>query len=348
MIYSNESLMKRAVALARNGLGTTAPNPAVGAVVVKDGRIVGKGYHKKAGEAHGEVVALDSAGKLAEGGTIYITLEPCNHHGKTPPCVEKILEAGIKKVFVGTVDPNPKVLGGGIYRLKSSQLEVEESICHELSSELIAPFKKAIEQQLPFITLKLAVTTDGKITTGRPSERWLSSSASKAFVKRLRSRSDGILVGKNTVVKDDPLLTNRLGRGSKPIRIFLDSNGEIAKLGNLGNYDAETICLTASDGKLPNIETIHCLREKHGRIDLKNALTQLYLRGLRNILCEGGAILSESLIEANLVDRLIVIECPIVSSPGAVGLNLDLLQKFSLNHSRRSGVDTIKYYKPVR
>ena len=191
-------------------MGSVSPNPAVGAVIVKNSKIISYGYHRKAGGPHAEVEALERAGIAANGADLYVTLEPCNHHGKTPPCSEAIIKAGIKKVIISVLDPNPTVKGGGKEFLENAGVEVVTGVLESQGQELISSFLHYIKFGRPYLTLKLALTLDGKITSGLEGQRWLSSKTSQAFVQRLRSRSDAVLVGKNTVIKDNPFLTNRL------------------------------------------------------------------------------------------------------------------------------------------
>lgn len=340
---SDKSWMKRAIAIGRNGLGTTAPNPAVGAVLVKDGKLISKAFHQKAGGNHAEVDALNAAGNLARGATLYVTLEPCNHFGKTPPCTNLIISSGVSRVVIASPDPNPTVLGGGAEILKQKGIQVEVGICKEEAEFLIEPFALSFTKARPMLTLKLALTKNGKITTGRKNENWLSSSSAKAFVQRLRSRSDCIMVGKNTVIEDDPLLTNRLGRGSKPVRVYVDSKCSIRELGNLSNSAADTLSLSCVKGA--TVGHILCVEDESGRVDLRDGLKQLFNRGIRNILCEGGAILGASLINQDLVDLLILIKTPVIASDSGIDFSTDYRATFVLVESQRCGPDTIEFYR---
>ncbi|MBP1718768.1 MAG: riboflavin biosynthesis protein RibD [Deltaproteobacteria bacterium] len=222
----DEKYMRLALRLARRGAGATSPNPMVGAVVVRGNRIVGRGYHRQAGEPHAEVLALRSAGEKARGATLYVTLEPCNHFGKTPPCTEAVLKAGIRKVVVGMKDPNPLVSGRGIRRLRRAGIQVEVGEFGEACRELNAAFCKYITSRRPFVILKGALTLDGKIATPSGDSRWITGPESRQEVHRLRQAVDAVMVGIGTVLKDDPLLNVRLSRTRpkhQPLRIVVDS-----------------------------------------------------------------------------------------------------------------------------
>jgi diaminohydroxyphosphoribosylaminopyrimidine deaminase/5-amino-6-(5-phosphoribosylamino)uracil reductase len=217
MLEDDEYWMRRALRLAEKGRGWTSPNPMVGAVLVKDGRVVGEGYHVRVGEPHAEVNALNRAGEKANGATLYINLEPCDHYGKTPPCAPALIEAGVKRAVVGMEDPNPLVKGRGLKRLRSAGLDVKVGILEEECKTLNEAFSKYIQTREPFVILKIASTLDGKIATEHGESKWITSEASRRLVQRLRNGVDGILVGVGTILKDDPSLTVRLKRGRDPI-----------------------------------------------------------------------------------------------------------------------------------
>ena len=202
---SNRYFMQRALELAARAKGRTSPNPLVGAVVVKDGEIVGEGYHRKAGEPHAEVIALEAAGENSRNATLYVTLEPCNHYGKTPPCTEAVIKAGISTVYVATPDPNPKVSGQGIARLREAGIQVHVGLLEEEARELNRFFFKYVTRELPFVALKVAMTLDGKIATRTGNSRWISNEKSREYVHQLRNTYDTILTGIGTVLADDPL-----------------------------------------------------------------------------------------------------------------------------------------------
>ena len=222
---SDEDYMREALRLARNALGRTSPNPLVGAVVVREGRIVGAGWHRKAGTPHAEVHALAMAGSLAQGATVYVTLEPCSHHGRTGPCAEALVQAGVSRVVIGMQDPNPLVAGRGIAILEKAGIDVTCGILEEEAKALNEVFLKWILQREPFVVLKTAMTLDGKITTSTGESRWITNEASRQRSHELRDIYDAILVGIGTVLADDPSLTTRLpgGLGKNPLRVILDS-----------------------------------------------------------------------------------------------------------------------------
>jgi diaminohydroxyphosphoribosylaminopyrimidine deaminase/5-amino-6-(5-phosphoribosylamino)uracil reductase len=222
----DESYMKLALELAEKGYGWTAPNPMVGAVVVKDGQVVGRGYHQRVGGPHAEVNAIDDAGSRAGGATIYVTLEPCNHFGRTPPCTRKILDAGIRRVVVAMADPNPAVTGGGIATLRDRGVAVTTGVCEKEARTLNEGFITWVTTGRPFVIVKCATTLDGRIATRTGDSRWVTGPASRQFVHRIRHGVDGIMVGVETVKKDDPSLTTRLdgNTGSDPTRIILDTH----------------------------------------------------------------------------------------------------------------------------
>lgn len=263
----DEHYMRRALVLARKGLGSTSPNPVVGCVIVNNGKIVGQGYHKRSGLPHAEAEALQDAGERARGGELYVTLEPCNHAGRTPPCTEAIIKAGIKRVIFAVRDPNPTVKGGGREALKLAGIEVTEGVLGKEAERIIESYLLSLKEGRPFVTLKLALTQDNALVTGRPDERWISSAISLAFVQRLRSRSDGIVVGRRTYEIDKPRLTNRLGRGSSP-RPFVMTN-----------------------------------RNR----PLRYILEEYFEEGIRNLLCEGGGEVADSFCTESLADRVIII-----------------------------------------
>ena len=231
LVSTDIQYMKKAIVLARKGLGRTSPNPIVGAVVVRKGRVIGQGFHQKAGGPHAEPIAIAQAGKEAKGATLYVNLEPCNHFGRTPPCTQAIIESGIKKVVFGLSDPNPVVKGGGADRLQSQGIEVVGGVLEEDCRRLNEVYIKWITTGLPFVIMKAAVSLDGRIATRTGDSKWISNERSRLLVHRIRNQVDGILVGIGTVVKDDPLLTVRLPQGKikDPLRIILDPRLRISR-----------------------------------------------------------------------------------------------------------------------
>ena len=314
---NDEFFMREALMLAKNAEGRTNPNPMVGAVVVKDGRIISAGWHRQAGSPHAEVHALNMAGDLAAGATLYVTLEPCSHFGRTPPCVNKIIDAGIKKVVTATVDPNPKVAGRGISILRDAGIEVKVGVLEEEAWKLNEVFFKWVTKKMPFVTLKFASSLDGKIATVGGQSKWISSKESRNFVHHLRDVNAGIMVGVGTILADNPSLTARIDGGKNPVRIVADSmartpidarivgdgqartiiavteNAPREKVAALKRYGAEII--TAGEGK---------------RVDLKILMKKIAEREITSVLVEGGGTLNFSLLKAGLVDKVIAFIAP--------------------------------------
>ncbi|OPY18480.1 MAG: Riboflavin biosynthesis protein RibD [Syntrophus sp. PtaB.Bin075] len=337
---NDEFYMKRALQLARKGEGWVSPNPMVGSVIVKNDRIIGEGYHRKFGEAHAEINALSGAKESAEGSTIYVSLEPCSHYGKTPPCVERLVACRPKRVVIGTTDPNPLVAGRGIGILKRNGIEVTVGVLEEVCREINESFLKFIQFRIPFVTLKYAQTLDGRIATSTGHSRWISSPPSRRFAHRLRHAHDAILVGIGTVLSDDPELTVRLVRGTNPLRIVLDSRLRIPLTARIlqEQDQAKTLMVTtdhADRKKLSQlndrgIETLILPVESSGRIDLNRLLRELGSRGIASVLVEGGSRILTALMAQNLADRLIAIIAPKISGRGieAVGqLNITSMEK---------------------
>ncbi len=244
------AFMKKAVNLARKGLGRTSPNPMVGAVVVRKGIVVGQGFHQKAGGPHAERIALAQAGGKARGATLYVNLEPCNHFGRTPPCTQAILESGIKKVVFGMTDPNPTVKGGGAAWLRSQGIDLVQGVLEEECRRLNEVYVKWITTGLPFVILKAAVSLDGRIATRTGDSKWISNEHSRLLVHRIRNQVDGVLVGIGTVVKDDPLLTVRLSRGKirDPLRIVIDPRLRISKKARILSSAGKTLIISGAGG----------------------------------------------------------------------------------------------------
>jgi len=318
---NDEYYMKMALDLAEKGRGFTSPNPMVGAVVVKDDRICGKGYHPAAGKPHAEVVAIDDAGSECRGATLYVTLEPCNHTGRTPPCTEKVLKAGIKRVVVAMRDPNPDVIGGGIAFLQKQGIEVTCGVHEPAARKQNEYFIKYIQTKRPFVMVKCAATLDGQIATRSGDSKWVTGSESRAYVHQIRHAVDGIMVGVGTVLKDDPSLTTRLEhmRGVDPVRIILDSHlsmPEDAKVLRLDS-DSDTIvvatepCATAKKKRLEKQGAeIVVAPSKSGRIDLEALMGILGVRGITSILIEGGGRVIASALSANIVDKFMIFYAP--------------------------------------
>lgn len=309
----DEFYMREALRIAAYASGRTTPNPLVGAVIVKDNRIVGQGWHRKAGTEHAEIHALHQAGELAKGADIYVTLEPCSHYGKTPPCCQAIIKAGIKRVIVAMTDPNPLVAGNGLKELKTAGIEVVEGVCRDEAEKLNEVFLKWIVHKMPFVVVKTAMTLDGKIATVSGDSKWITNEKSRKFVHQLRDLYDGILVGIGTVLADNPTLTTRLDHlGKNPVRIIVDSKARIP-LDSIVITDksAHTILAVterASQEKIAallqvGIEVI-MTKEKADRVDLSDLLKILAEKNICSILVEGGSRINYSFFVEHLVDKV--------------------------------------------
>ncbi|MDH4226202.1 MAG: bifunctional diaminohydroxyphosphoribosylaminopyrimidine deaminase/5-amino-6-(5-phosphoribosylamino)uracil reductase RibD [Deltaproteobacteria bacterium] len=318
--------MREALELAIKGLGRTSPNPAVGAVVVRAGRVVGKGYHKKAGLPHAEVEAIRDAGIRAKGADLYVTLEPCNHFGKTPPCTDAILTAGIKRVFTGAADVNPKVSGSGIRRLRRAGVKVVTGVLSDECSAINECYNKFIRKRVPYVMLKMAVSLDGKITYAPGSKKkWISGETSRRLVHGLRDIYDCVLVGSGTVLKDDPKLNVRLVKGRDPKKAVLDEslctpvNSEILKGERCYIFTSPRLVSSKRAAGLTRrgAEVIGVPDVKNG-LDIKAVLRELGRRGIVSVMVEGGARVAASFMASGSVDRMMVFVAPLVIGDGAV------------------------------
>lgn len=310
--------MRVALRLARKGLGRTSPNPPVGAVVVRDGRVVGAGYHKRAGAAHAESAALVEAGATARGATLYVTLEPCNHRGRTPPCCDAILTAGIARVVYGCTDPNPSVTGGGAARLRRAGVTVVADVESAACRELLRPFAQRITTGLPLVTLKLAATLDGRIATRSGESRWITGEGARRLVHRWRDEMDAVMVGAGTILADDPLLTCRRRGGRDPLRVVVDGRLRIPATARVLTNDLAPGTLVAT-GKSSGSKVlqmrgngvqIETLPAAGGRIKLRALMRRLARRGVSSILLEGGGDLAAAALRERIVDRVACFVAP--------------------------------------
>lgn len=299
--------------LARKAAGRTSPNPIVGAVLVRDGTIVGKGYHRFAGADHAEIVALKQAGAKAKGATLYITLEPCSHQGRTPPCTRSLISAGIKAVAAGTRDPNPLVSGRGFSQLRRAGIEVRVGLLEDECRTLIEAFAKFITKRLPFVTLKLAASLDGKIATATGDARWISGEQSRARVHRLRNDVDAVLVGSTTVRNDDPQLTCRMSGGRNPLRLILDSRLRTPLRAQiLAQRDRDkTIFATTTGAPAARVRALERrgarvwrLPARRGRVSWRPLLKKLASLGVVSLMIEGGAAVAASALQEKIVDKV--------------------------------------------
>ena len=319
--------MQRALELARKGIGLASPNPTVGCVIVNNGRIVGEGFHQYDWRDHAEVVALKTAGEKARGATAYVTLEPCNHTGRTAPCTQALIDAGVSRVVAATRDPNPKVSGGGLEALRAANIAVDVGVCEPEAQSLNHGFACWIRTGRPFVTLKSAITLDGQLafpTAGKNRKReWITSEESRAEVHRMRHASDALLTGIGTILADDPFLTDRSGlpRRRRLLRVILDSRLRLPLISKIiASADDDLLVLTSAPlhspkaRKLKNagVELLRIPRWQ-GQLDLKSTLTELGRREILNVFLESGPSLNGAALSASLVDRLMLFYAPKVA-----------------------------------
>lgn len=309
----DEKYMRLAMQLAGNAIGRTSPNPLVGAVIVKDNRVVGCGWHRKAGTPHAEVHALNQARELAQGADVYVTLEPCAHYGKTPPCAKALVEAKVKNVYGGLLDVNPKVAGKGFKILEDAGIHVEYGFLQDELRKQNEVFFKWIEHKKPFVVLKAAMTLDGKIATATGQSKWITNETSRAYGYKLRDIYDGIMVGINTVIEDDPMLTARVDGGKNPIRIVVDSSLRIDINANVvQDKSAKTIIATTDKAdkdkilklQAQDVDVIVVDKDENDKVDIEKLLDILGQQNICSILVEGGATLSGSFVAKKLVDKV--------------------------------------------
>ncbi len=294
---THERWMRHALALARRGEGRTHPNPPVGAVVVKGGRILGEGYHRRAGLPHAEVEALKELGARSVGATLYVTLEPCSTHGRTPPCTQHVIDCGIARVAVAVPDPNPAHGGRGLRQLRAAGIEVISGVCREEGAALLAPFETWITTGLPYVTLKMGMTLDGRIADAKGESRWITGAAARREVQRLRKRVDAIMVGCGTAVADNPSLRWSKVAARNPKRIIVDSTGRVSPQSQVftDGQSRNTIVVTAgacTQGRVAAYEAAGAavwLCGRGRRVNLRLLLQKLGKAGLLHVLCEGGA-----------------------------------------------------------
>lgn len=319
----DQKYMRKALAQARKGMGRTSPNPAVGAVVVREGKIISAAYHRRAGDNHAEVEALSAMeGRARRDDTLYVTLEPCNHFGRTPPCTQAILKSGIRRVVVGMRDPDPRVAGGGCDFLIRKGLEVRIGVLEQECRLLNEWFLKFSKTGYPFVVAKSALTLDGWAATSTGHCRWVTSERSRQHVHRIRDTVDGVMVGAGTVAADDPLLTTRLGnrRGRDPVRIVVDTHLRISRNARVLHHNSSSETLIAvgegiSGERMGAFQgrggvTVLPCPMKIGRVDLKALMGILGDRGIASVLVEGGATLMASMIQERLIDKFCIFQAP--------------------------------------
>jgi len=328
-----ERFMKKALRLARKGAGSVSPNPLVGAVIVKHGTAVGQGYHRVFGGAHAEINALTNAGPKARGADLYVNLEPCCHHGKTPPCVDALIEHGIRRVYVGMVDPNPAVCGKGIRKLKKAGVDIETGLLENECRRLNESFIKYVTKQTPFVILKAAATLDGNIATPAGDSKWITSEKSRTYVHKIRASVDAVMVGVGTVLADDPLLTVRLYKGVKkdPVRIIVDSALRIPLSSNVLKPELAEKTIIATAGVRAASKKAKTIRGRGARIlsvplkgarpDLRKLVALLGKRQISSLLIEGGSEINASALASGIVDKVMLFYAPkIIGGKKAIGM----------------------------
>jgi diaminohydroxyphosphoribosylaminopyrimidine deaminase/5-amino-6-(5-phosphoribosylamino)uracil reductase len=316
---TDERYMRMALALARKGAGRTSPNPMVGAVVVRGGRVVGRGYHRRAGEAHAEIIALAEAGRAARGATLYVNLEPCSHYGRTPPCIDAVVRAGVSRVVAGMIDPNRLVAGRGVESLERAGIRVDVPVREEECRRINEAFVKHVTRKLPFIVLKLAASLDGRIATSAGDSKWVTGQKARRYVHELRNRYDAVLVGSGTVLVDDPQLTCRLRRGRNPWRVVLDRRLRTPMNATLLRQTPreKTIVVTSdesSTSKRTRLERsgiqVWTFPAPKGTIPFRYLLRRLGRVGITSVMIEGGAITASRAISEKVVDKVLCFYAP--------------------------------------
>ena len=319
--------MALALKLSKLGQAGVGANPMVGCVISSDDKIIAKDYHHQYGQEHAEINALNQIGHKAENCKLYVTLEPCSHHGKTPPCINAIIKSGIKKVYVATLDPNPLVSGSGVKLMKENGIDVEIGLLENNAIEVNRGFFKRMKTGLPFITSKIAMSLDGRVAMRSGESMWITSEASRADVQILRSQNQAILTGSGTVLNDNPMLTVRNKKlQSKPLRVIIDSSNSITdKSLNIFSSDSETLILNPTNSKIL----------KNGKIDLKSALIKLGEMGINNVLLESGSGLNGAMMESSLIDEFIIYTAPVILGSDAQAMMelpfKKMSEKISLN-----------------
>ncbi len=361
MTPSDSTYMQRALTLAKKGVGKTAPNPVVGCVIVKNGAIIGEGWHKRAGGHHAEIHALEMAGKAAKGADVYVTLEPCSHTGKTPPCCDALIRAGVKRVVAGMSDPNPQVNGGGLRALQLAGIETLCGVLEEKCRAINRPFLKFITTGLPYVTYKCAMTLDGKIACFTGHSRWISCAASRKIAHRMRAENTAIMVGVDTIIADNPQLTVRHTAGPSPLRIIVDSRlrtpESVAVLS--GEMGGKTIIATTETNPkvharyLKTGARLLVCEATNGSVDLRDLWRKLAELGIHSVLLEGGSRLAGGALKQGLIDECVFFYAPKVIgsdgfSPFAFTGTEDMAQsvQFHTIGMRRVGTDIMVIARP--
>lgn len=356
---ADESYIQLTIEIAKKGEGSVSPNPLVGCVIIKNNRIIGAGYHQRYGEEHAEINAINSSTESLEGSTLYVNLEPCSHHGKTPPCVDRIIKEKIKRVIIGTLDINPLVSGNGVKALKKAGIDVKVGVLEKECIELNKFFFKYISEKLPYVTLKAAQTLDGMIADKNNYSEWISSGEARKHVHWLRARYDAVLIGSETARLDNPKLTVRMVEGRNPFRVVLDSNLKLKSDLNLfkNNSDNKTIVVTSEKNKtkLKKISHLEKLRVKvlfvksdiNGGIHLKSVLKELSKQQIISVLVEGGSKIYSSFVKQNLFDDMLLFVSPKILGSGLKTFSelknsrLSNAQKLSIKRTQNIGDDLL-------
>lgn len=360
MEQADSRYMKRALSLARKGLGKTSPNPAVGCVIVRDGIIVGEGWHKKAGTPHAEVHALAMAGTAAHGSDVYVTLEPCCHYGKTPPCCDALIAAGVRRVVAGMVDPFLQVAGKGLQRLRQAGIRVEAGLLEDQCRDLNKGFIKSVTTGMPYLIYKTAMTLDGNIATVTGHSRWVTGEDSRRLVHRLRSLCDAVMVGVDTIISDNPQLTVRHIKGRNPVRVIVDTRLRTPESVNVlnGAATSKTIIATCESDTVIHQRyqaqgaVILVCREYDGRVEMRDLLHKLTGLGIQTVLLEGGSRLAGDLLQHGLIDECIFFYAPKVVGNGFAPFaiqgiaTMDEAVRLSVQRVGMSGADVVVYARP--
>jgi len=323
----DHEFMARAIQLARHGLYTTDPNPRVGCVIVKDGEIVGEGWHERAGEAHAEINALNQAGDMAKGATVYVSLEPCSHTGKTPPCTDALVTANVARVVAAMQDPNPLVAGSGIQQLSDAGVQVEFGLLEAEAKTLNPGFIQRMSTGRPYVRNKLAMSLDGRTAMADGESKWITGEAARNDVQQLRARSSAIVTGVGTILADDPSLTVRLENSERqPLRVIIDSNLSTPENARILDEPGETLIITCSDDAdvIGQLEAkgaqVKQVQNHNGAVDLNVMLDVLGELQINEVLLETGATLSGAMLEAKLIDEIVIYMAPILMGDEARGL----------------------------
>ncbi len=354
----DEKFLRRCFELARRGAGYVSPNPLVGSVIIKDGRIISEGWHEKLGEPHAEANAIKRTFENLEGAVIYCSLEPCSHTDKkTPPCVPLIIESGIKKVVVSSIDPNPKVAGKGIEQLRESGIEVAVGILEEEGNELNRFYFKNVLQKLPYVTVKIAQTLDRKIAEAKNKRTQITGKDSVEFVHKQRAIYDAVLVGKGTVNVDDPILNVRNVNGRNPVRIILDGSLNVNPSALCLNDENKTNTWIFCSDKVDNgkvdsltnkgVKVFPLEVNSNGRIDLRLLLTKLNGLNIQSVFVEGGREIFSQFISSSLFDELIILQAPIILGKGVNAFDVSLQSQLKLFSAERIGEDQKLVYRKV-